>query len=420
MNRAERRRIEKQRRKDKTGNISSFEELLTSAVAELQNGNFAHADKLFAKLISKNPQEPTSLHFAGVTKYHQRLYGEAVDLLGAAIKIAPNYAQAYNSLGIVYFDQREFNQAQQSFQTAISIKPDYSNAHTNLGNTLVELDEISEAVSCYEAALTYDQHNLEAGYKLSAAHLTMDNPEDALASADNCLLNHRYCQNAYAYKAIALSRLDRKSEWLELYNYEEMIHKVNISIPTEFSSLESFNSKLEHDIRDHPTLTWEPLDRVTNGGAVTKDIAINPTVAIKAFESALRRSIDLLIEQLHHQSGHPFYSRIPKKRYNLTLIASILRARGWHPPHIHESSWLSGVYYVKVPSIVNADNKQHEGWLQFGLPNIELSENWIPDTTEIKPEEGSIVSFPSYFFHGTIPYHNDDERIGIAFDVYPA
>ena len=418
MNRAERRRIEKQRKKSKIGSSSGFEEQLTLAVAQLQNGNLVQADQLFANLMRSNPQEPTAIHFAGVTKYQRGFYAEALQLLGAATQIAPNYAQAYNSLGIVYLDQRDFHQAQQSFQTAITIKPDYSNAHANLGNAFMGLTKLSDAVSAYEAALIYDPHNSEAGYKLSATLLAIDKPEAALAAANNCLLIHRYCQNASAYKAIALSRLDRESERYNLYNYDEMLSKVHLSVPVEFGSLKSFNSKLEHDIRKHPSLAWEPLDRVTHGGAVTKDISINPSPTIKAFESLLRQSINERINQLSHQSDHPFYSRIPKQ-YNLTLIASILRAQGWHPPHIHESSWLSGVYYVKVPSIVNTSKVDHEGWLQFGVPDFELPENWLLDTTVIKPEQGTIVSFPSYFFHGTIPYCDDDERIGIAFDVYP-
>ena len=35
----------------------------------------------------------------------------------------------------------------------------------------------------------------------------------------------------------------------------------------------------------------------------------------------------------------------------------------------------------------------------------------------IKPVEGSMVLFPSYFYHRTVPFEADEVRISIAFDV---
>jgi hypothetical protein len=35
----------------------------------------------------------------------------------------------------------------------------------------------------------------------------------------------------------------------------------------------------------------------------------------------------------------------------------------------------------------------------------------------IRPEEGLMVLFPSYFYHGTVPLESDEVRISIAFDV---
>lgn len=418
MNRAKRRRIEKQRRKTRAGQPVELDNLLGEALRELQDGNLGHADKLFTTLVNSHSREPTSLHFAGVTKYQQGLYAEALKLLSAAVQIAPNYAQAHNSLGIVYLEQRNYQQAQKCFESAISIEPDYSNAYINLGSALKELKKMSDSITAYQAALKYNPNSSEARYKLAASFLALDNSEDALSVANNCLTIDRYCQNASAYKAMALLQLGRKSEWDELYNYDSMITKMHLSVPPEFISLESFNKDLEREICNHKTLTWEPLERVTHGGAVTKDILINPSETIKAFKMSLCNALDARITQIRQQPDHPFFSRVPTQ-YRLTLIASILQAQGWHPPHIHESAWLSGVYYVKVPPIIDLCDEKHSGYLQFGEPDFDLPKNWQSDVTLIKPEQGMAVCFPSYFFHGTIPYTGDGERIGIAFDVYP-
>jgi len=121
---------------------------------------------------------------------------------------------------------------------------------------------------------------------------------------------------------------------------------------------------------------------------------------------------------LQADAGHPFLARIPR-RYRLTFIASILKSDGWHPAHIHESAWLSGVYYVRVPDAVRRVDEAHEGWLEFGRPDFALPEDFKPVTKILQPAEGAARFFPSYFYHGTIPFAGDGERIGIAFDAYP-
>ncbi len=419
MNRAQRRRLEKElRKKNITISPLALEELIGEAIRRLQSGNTIQASELFAEIVKAYPDEPTSLHFAGVTKYQLGSYPEASKLIERALKLAPTYSEAHNSLGVIHLEQRKFGSAYDSFSKAIKIKPDYPNAYFNLGNALKKLDRLPEAVAAYENSLRYQPRSSEAAYSLAAVLLAQNKPAAALEAANKSLEINRYCQNAVAYKAIALSQIDRKDEWRELYNFEEMIKEARFTAPIGYTSLRAFNEDLEHEVRNHPTLTWEPLDRVTHGGAVTKDLLTQPSKVIMVFEQTLRNAIDSQIQEINRVSDHPFFSRTPS-HYRLTLIASILKARGWHPPHIHESAWLSGVYYVKVPPAVSGSTEEHAGWLEFGNPDYELPDNCTANLTVRKPEEGLALTFPSYLFHGTVPYDFDAERIGIAFDVYP-
>lgn len=418
MNRAERRRLAKEKRKSTLSQSLSFEELLNNAMQYLQAGQIHRADKLFNKLVSSYPNEPTSLHFAGITKYQLGLYSEALTLLEKVVQTAPSYAEAHNSLGIVHLEQRNYQTALQCFKQAIALKPDYANSYINLGSVSKQLGYFKEAVNAYDTALEYNPYSTEAAYNLAATYLALDEAENALDACSRCLAIDPHCQNANAYKAMALLRLEKKNEWKKLYNYDDFIGQLNLEVPSNFKSLQDFNSSLEQDIRNHPTLTWEPLERVTHGGAVTKDMMLKPTKTVMAFEKSLRKAIDQYIETVQYDSDHPFLSRAPS-RYRITLIASILRAKGWHPPHIHESSWLSGCYYVRVPSIVERSTSNHSGWIQFGEPDYAVPENCKLEITAREPKEGIAVSFPSYFFHGTVPYEEEGDRIGIAFDVYP-
>ena len=41
-------------------------------------------------------------------------------------------------------------------------------------------------------------------------------------------------------------------------------------------------------------------------------------------------------------------------------------------------------------------------------------------TRTVAPAEGTMVLFPSYLWHNTIPFESEHERISISFDVFPA
>lgn len=391
---------------------------MRQALAHLQAGRLKRAENVLGTVLKAHPELPDALHYQGVVMYQQGRYDESIALLSAATATAPAYAEAHNSLGIVLLEQRNLEAAMESFARALEIRPNFSGAHANLGNAHQQGGELSEAVASYRMALSFDPRHREAAYRMASAHLARHDPEQALKACAVCLDIDPHCQHALAYSAMALQALDRHDEARDLYDYDRLIYSADIEPPPRYDGLSRFNDALGEAVRGHPSLVWEPFNRVTTGGAVTGDLLLQPTPTIKIFERALRRAIDAYRESLFEQSGHPHFGRIPTK-YRLTLIASILRAGGRHPSHIHESAWLSGVYYVSVPKVVNSDDSARAGWLEFGRPDYPLAPDFEPDLTARQPRAGMALFFPSYFFHGTIPFAGDEERIGIAFDAYP-
>lgn len=96
-----------------------------------------------------------------------------------------------------------------------------------------------------------------------------------------------------------------------------------------------------------------------------------------------------------------------------------MERQGHQLPHTHPDAWISGVYYPKLPQIVNGPGEQHAGWIEFGRPLAEYLGAIEPEVMAVQPREGLLVLFPSYFYHRTIPFDTDEERISVAFDVVP-
>ena len=60
-----------------------------------------------------------------------------------AIKLNPNYAEAYNNLGLTKQELGKL-ETKTCFEKVISIKSDFDNAHYNLGLTLEKLEKFNE------------------------------------------------------------------------------------------------------------------------------------------------------------------------------------------------------------------------------------------------------------------------------------
>lgn len=86
--------------------------------------------------------------------------------------------------------------------------------------------------------------------------------------------------------------------------------------------------------------------------------------------------------------------------------------------HIHPDSWLSGVYYPKIPS-----QAELAGELCFHDPiaprtfTRSFYRSAQAEVFKVAPQEGLMVIFPSWFEHSVKPNMSDEDRISIAFNI---
>lgn len=84
-----------------------------------------------------------------------------------ALKLNPDYAEAYNNLGILSLDhERKYDAAAAYFRQAILIKPDLANAHFNLGTALSEQNMLDEAIESFQRALSLNADMPNAYFNL--------------------------------------------------------------------------------------------------------------------------------------------------------------------------------------------------------------------------------------------------------------
>jgi uncharacterized protein (TIGR02466 family) len=84
--------------------------------------------------------------------------------------------------------------------------------------------------------------------------------------------------------------------------------------------------------------------------------------------------------------------------------------------HIHEEGWISGCVYLQLPD----KQSQHEGSFEYGVDGDDYPRlhDDFPNRV-VDQQVGDLVLFPSSLFHRTLPFHSEQERICIAFDIKP-
>lgn len=83
-------------------------------------------------------------------------YSGALDHYRQSIKLAPDFAPAYNNLGLTLHRMKRFSDAAVQVRKAIHLKPDYSEAYYNLGLILEAMGDTGGAVTALESSLKHE------------------------------------------------------------------------------------------------------------------------------------------------------------------------------------------------------------------------------------------------------------------------
>jgi hypothetical protein len=140
---------------------------------------------------------------------------------------------------------------------------------------------------------------------------------------------------------------------------------------------------------------------------------------ITQIKEALQRTLMTHIKKLPTDNAHPLLRRKTDMIRFAGAWSVLLKESGHHINHVHSQGWLSSAFYIALPNSVYEQGSSRQGWIQFGQPPLNLGLNLAPKRF-IQPKVGSLALFPSYTWHGTVPFSDDGERMTIGYDVVPA
>ena len=283
----------------------------------------------------------------------------------------------------------------------------------NLGNVLLgiayNLQRTDEIIFSGEK----DDKSLAISSKISGLR------DEALACSDRALSLTPGSTGALTLKTSGLLDLNRLDDWASFSDFDRLIQSQSISVPEGYADLRAFNKALLQRCDNDPNKDFAPRGKSIKMGHrisfLEKDPKSSPVSLL--LELANKAAKNYLTAH-PIDPRHPFLAQSPRK-WHLSAWSSILGEEGHHDPHTHPGGWLSGVYYAKLPDVMETENAKREGWILFGRPKNYVDDANSPEFHLLRPHEGLMVLFPSYFYHQTVPLECDDIRFTVAFDFLP-
>jgi Flp pilus assembly protein TadD len=247
------------------------------------------------------------------------------------------------------------------------------------------------------------------------ALLALGRADEAAAIAESMLSVQPYDQEALAYLAVAW-RLMGDERYGQLYDYEAFVRAWTIDAPPGWGSLSSYLDDLAEGLNAAHTLKTHPLDQSLRQGSQVSHILRSPHPALAAFAKAVDGSIRAHMAALG-KGKDPLRARnTGRYRFQGAWSVKLRPGGGRHVDHLHPEGWLSSACYIDLPTAVAGEDKQ--GWIKFGEPGLRTIPPLGPEHV-VKPEPGMLVLFPSYMWHGTLPFAGEESRLTVAFDLVP-
>ena len=142
--------------------IPETEEILNKAYYKFQSGELEQAEKLYQKVIEKEPENFRAHFSLGVIFQIQKKYNLSLKHYETCNRVNPNFAPTYNNIGWIYFTIGEYDQAQIGYMTAIEKDPSYLLAYNNLGIIFLLRNDLDMARIIFNKILKLHPNNIMA------------------------------------------------------------------------------------------------------------------------------------------------------------------------------------------------------------------------------------------------------------------
>jgi len=445
---------------------------------ERQRGNTDMAAQVYRRAIAIDADDVRSRHNLAMLLREEDRAEEALEEAENALRQGPVPPETATLRAHLLADVGRHDEAAEEYRNILGQVPEQLDAHETLALLLPQLGRGSEALDAYRAALRMRSTSVPlwgsalrtsfavrdyvqlaawgqeaegligprpevriaraaALSRMGNQHRAIDLLRDLLAEHPDLAAAHQHLAHsliaagdpkaaeAHALRATEIDPRDQcpwalltviwrllddpREAWLA--DYERLVMLVDLDAAPGFFEELADHLTTMHTTREHPA------EQSLRGGTQTRGhLFKRKDPLIERLVAQIRTGVQQRLRELPDDPTHPFLSR---KSGGIDFPCSWsvrLRSGGFHINHIHQRGWMSSALYVSLPPEVE---RGESGALAFGIPDAALGLDLAPRRVE-KPRVGRLVVFPSFFWHGTLPFESAQPRMTVAFDALPA
>jgi uncharacterized protein (TIGR02466 family) len=371
-------------------------------------GQLEEAERCYRQALALRPDARGHFNL-GTTLYGQGEHSDAIREFRTAVQLDPLFADAWNDLGETLRDQGDMDEAIRCYETALRAQPGHDRAQYNLGEFYCLAGKLDTAVPYFDASDFADakERALQCFYKTGQF--------DAFKARFDQLTAHR------APASILLGTLSTHyaTNFREENSYGFCREPMDFVMHTRIEELAAPDSpllaELLHDIQ-HLAISERKQGRLYYGIQSAGNLLQRSEPSFQTLAALIRKKIKAY-QQHFRGSTDSLITAFPRGLEFTSSWYLRMKKGGFLTSHIHEEGWISGCVYLNLP------DKQggHEGSFEYSTDGDDYPKlhNDFPSQV-VDQVVGDLVLFPSSLFHRTIPFHAEQERVCVAFDVKPA
>lgn len=399
---------------------STPQDLVTRAQTLVSRRQFAKAVEYLDRALEQRPDMPEWTRFRGNVLQILARHEEALRDFRNLVAGTPSDAQAWQKLAQSFRSLGRVDEAEEAFMKSLELDPRSVDSMADLGNLCRDAGRYPEAVEWLSKAVHLAPSDSGLQAMLGAALLAAGSPADARQNLEKAFQLNPYDRTALAYLYIALCQTGDRELASALVRPELLVRSFQRPGSAGGSGqADDLEDRLADHVRNHPSLEFERAGNTTRGGAHTGQLLDEAPGPVLDLVEWIEDRVRAYLDALPMDGSHPYLAWKPDG-WDIDIWGIVIRSGGYQLSHIHRDGWISGVYYAAVPgSVQSEDAEDQEGCLELGRPPEQFCGSADFPTMVIRPRPGRLNLFPSYLWHRTLPYEEDQQRICIAFDIRP-
>ena len=344
---------------------------------------------------------------------------DAKRILLAVIKIDKNHYPALRCLAEIHFNEGEYEQTSEVLGKALALQQDDLNAWSMYATSLANTRQYDQAIAVLDQLLIRFPDNPILVRDKAYVNIRIGDAEQALELSQKLENFPPAAITALAFQIAILNKSNRKDDAAKISRIDELVQVTTPEPPSGWDCLEKFNAAVTAEIMANEQLDYSLTNRSLVGEKCTPHLQNNGEQSItgslmELFEEEAKAYIEFTLSKV--DAPKIFLENQPSK-YMIECWGNVMSSGGNHNAHYHPRAWLSGVYYPCLPEVM-CKTENDAGALELGCSFAGLLPLDDEPTIRVVPSEGTLILFPSYLGHRTIPIKTDAKpRISMAFNL---